>query len=90
MRHNIMKEHKGEIEAYCIGNRLSAERVFSFPKSFNDEFVAVLYVNPDPDNGRDGLRVGCAVPAPVVLWIRKSGDGVTFEQTEHTMKHLAI
>jgi hypothetical protein len=88
MASKIMKEHKAEIEKYCAENRLSSEKLFALSGSFNDEFVAVQYFNPE--NGKDGLRSGCATPAPVVLWIRINGDTIIFEQTEHTMKYLAI
>jgi hypothetical protein len=88
MASKIMSEHKAEIEKYCSDNSLSSEKLFALSGSYNDEFVAVQYFNSE--NGKDGLRSDCATPAPVVLWIRKNGDSIVFEQTEHTRKHLAI
>jgi hypothetical protein len=88
MASKIMREYKAEIERYCSDNSLSSEKLFALSGSYNDEFVAVQYF--DSENGKDGLRSDCATPAPVVLWIRLNGSAVTFEQTEHTRKHLAI
>jgi hypothetical protein len=82
----IFEEHGADIERYCRNNKLSADRVFVSPISFNNDFVAVLYA--DPDKGKLGLLD--ETPADVLLWIKKIGDNIIFEQTEHTMKHLAI
>jgi hypothetical protein len=82
----IFNEFGAEIERYCIDNALSVDKVFSFLKSYNDDFVAIQYA--EPENETDGLTKNCAVPAPVVLWIRRNGNTVVFEQTEYTDKYL--
>ena len=54
-------------------------------KSWDINDIALQYV--DKTKGLKGLPDD--VPAPVVLWVRKSKEGkLIFEQTEHTNKYL--
>ena len=81
----IFKDYREEIEAYCRQNRLSADKVFSSPKCFNDEFVMLQH--PDKERGKSGLLV--ETPAPVTLRIFKADEGLRFEQTEFTAQYLS-
>ena len=81
----LFQKWQNEIKDYCLMNNLDFEKAKKMPKSWGKNDIALQYV--DDTEGELGLLD--ETPAPVVLWIRKSGDKLVFEQTEHTRKYLA-
>jgi len=77
------------IREYCEKNGLSFEKARNSPKSFGEDDIYIQYV--DYEVGRQQLAgLIPETPAPVTLKIFKTDNGLTFEQTEHTAKYLAM
>ena len=74
-----------DIQKYCHENGLDFTKAQQSGKCWGEGFLILQHI--DPKKGRDGLRD--ETPAPVVLTVRKSGNSLIFEQTEHTKKYLA-
>lgn len=81
----IFTEFREEIESYCAVNGLDAEKVFSSPKSFNNDYVILQW--PNIERGKMGLRDES--PAPATLRIFRTESGLRFEQTELTKSILS-
>lgn len=73
------------IRAYCLENGLDYSKAEKSGKCWGKDVLMLQHV--DLRKGKDGLRDDR--PAPVTLVIRKSKNGLTFEQTENTRKYLA-
>ena len=85
----IINEYRTEIEKYCTENHLDSNKVFSFPKSWDSDTVAVLY--HDAEKGKKELSGKIsAAPATVVLKIGKRYNNLEFEQTAYTRKYLSL
>ncbi len=74
-----------EIRRYCEANGLSYEKAQKLSQCWGSNFLALQFY--DPEQGSNGLLD--ETPMPLVLLITKTADGLTFEQTEHTMTYLA-
>lgn len=81
----IFQEHKTDIENYCAMNGLDAKKVFSSPKSFNDQFVILQHI----ETRKEKTGLFDETPAPATLRIFKTDHGVRFEQTNLTQRYLA-
>ena len=85
----IINEYHTEIEKYCVTNRLDSDKVFSYPKSWDNDTVVVLY--HDAEKGKKELlgEISSA-PAAVVLKIEKKYNCLKFEQTQYTREYLSL
>lgn len=82
----LFNDWEGEIKSYCSLNGLDYEKARKMGKSWGKNDIALQYI--DKSKGINGLLDD--IPAPVVLWIKKSPDGTLhFEQTEYTKRYLA-
>ena len=79
------EEWKELIREYCIKNKLSFSRASEMVKCSNKDMLILQYY--EPGSGEKGLFD--ETPMPAVLWVFRDGEGVRFEQTEHTIKYLA-
>ncbi|MBR1897733.1 MAG: hypothetical protein IJ825_02515 [Oscillospiraceae bacterium] len=74
-----------DIRKYCEANGFSFEKARKLSQCWGGNFLALQYY--DPENGKQGLLD--ETPMPLVLLIRKTENGLEFEQTEHTAAFLA-
>ena len=74
-----------EIQKYCIENGLDFSKAEKAGTCWGKDVLMLQHI--DPLKGKTGLHD--ETPAPVTLVIRKTGNGLTFEQTEHTQKYLS-
>ena len=81
----ILNENDREIHEYCLAHGLDYAKIKKAPKSYNDDLL--VFVHANPERGKRGLLDD--TPSPAILWVRKTADGLTFEQTEHTREYLA-
>ncbi|MGN1481797.1 hypothetical protein [Porcipelethomonas sp.] len=80
----LFDEWVNEIKAFCIDNSLDFDKAKSMSQSWGKNFVALSYY--DKTKGTSGLLDD--TPMPLVLLIKKTSEGLTFEQTENTKKYL--
>ena len=76
-------DYANEIKDYCIENFLSFEKAKKLSRCGGKDFLVLQH--PDEDG-----KIGMWEPMPVVIWIRKDGDKLKFEQTEYTKRYLAM
>jgi hypothetical protein len=81
------QDYKDEIKEYCLLNKLDFEKINSYPKCWNSEFIAVQYSDGDYTNTGGLLN---DTPMPLVLLINKEENGISFEQTEYTKQYAAL
>lgn len=77
-------EWEERIHKYCEENNLDFQKACSMKKCCDEDTLLLQYY--DPEMGKRGLID--ETPAPIVLVVRREGNGVAFEQTEHTEKYL--
>jgi hypothetical protein len=86
---NLFDDNETVIREYCEKNGLSFEKAKYSPCSFNQTEVHIQHV--DEKIGRLQLQgLLDETPAPVILKIVKTDNGLLFEQTEHTARYLSI
>lgn len=73
------------IRKYCIDNGLDFSKAEKTGKCWGKDVLILQHI--DAEKGKSGLRD--ETPAPVVLVVRKNGNSLKFEQTEHTMQYLS-
>ena len=81
----LFEDWSNEIRQYCMANGLSFEKARNLSQCWGSNFLALQFY--DPKQGRNGLRD--ETPMPLVLLIRKTAEGLEFEQTEFTQTYLA-
>jgi hypothetical protein len=81
----LFEEYNDTIMDYCVGHGLDFERLSNAPKSW--DAVSVAFLDYDHSKTKNKSMIG-GPPLPIVLWLRKKGDAIEFEQTEHTAKYL--
>lgn len=74
-----------EIQKYCDENGLDFSKAEKAGKCWGKDVLMLQHI--DPQKGKTGLHD--ETPAPVMLVIRKTQNGLSFEQTEHTHKYLS-
>ncbi len=74
-----------EIQKYCAENGLDFSKAEKAGKCWGKDMLMLQHI--DPQKGKTGLHD--ETPAPVMLVIRKTRNGLSFEQTEHTHKYLS-
>lgn len=84
------EEWKDEIKEYCENNNLSYEKAAKMVQSSNKTMLLLQYFDDSAECVRKGVGLLDETPMPAVLWIMKEGEGLRFEQTEHTHKYLAV
>lgn len=82
-----VKKYHNEIKNYCEANNLSFEKTMALVKGCNDDSV-LFQVAVKSENSQHGLRN--ETPLPVVLIMKKRGNHIIFEQTEHTKNFLSV
>ena len=73
-----------DIRSYCQKNDFDFEKASRLSQCWGKDFGALQF--HDPKKGMKGLLD--ETPMPLVLLIKKTSSGLTFEQTEHTEKYL--
>lgn len=73
-----------DIKAFCMANSLDFDKAKSMSQSWGKDFLALAY--HDRNKGLNGLLDD--TPMPLVLLIKKTSNGLTFEQTENTKRYL--
>lgn len=81
----LFDEWINEIKSFCTDNSLDFDKVKSMSQSWGKDFVALAYY--DKSKGKNGLLED--TPMPLVLLIKKTPDGLFFEQTENTKRYLS-
>ena len=74
------------IQAFCISNDLSYDKVLNFPQSFNQNVLAVQYW--DKTVGAEGLLD--ETPAEIILLAKKTGEKIIVEKCDNTDKYLGF
>jgi len=80
----LFDEWSNEIKSFCANNSLDFDKAKSMSQSWGKDFVALAYY--DKSKGTNGLLDD--KPMPLVLLIKKTSDGLSFEQTENTKKYI--
>lgn len=83
------EEWKNEIEEYCKDNNFDFSKVKKLSQGSNKDMLVLQYYDPNNINAKEGIGLLDETPMPVVLWVRRKGDRLEFEQTEYTKKYLA-
>lgn len=81
----LFDDWSDDIRTFCEENNYSFEKAKALSQCWGNNFLALQFF--DPEKGKRGLLD--ETPMPLVLMIRKSPDGLVFEQTEYTEKYLA-
>ena len=87
MSSKIFKEYRGEIEAYCIKNRLSFDKLRTSCCSYNNKNLVFLYADPE-DDGKPWILD--ETPMPALLEIYLENGNLRFVQTDITHKYLGV
>lgn len=80
-----VKDYQRDIKQYCTEHNLSYEKVMSTVKGCGSNDI--LFQVPNNTHSPRGLLD--ETPMPTVLIMRKTSDGLQFEQTAHTKKYLS-
>ena len=78
-------KYADKIKDYCDRNQLDFSKIGSMVKGCGADDIIIQY--HDRTKGNDGLKNEKRMP--VVLIIRREGNALLFEQTEHTRKYLS-
>ncbi|GHU47357.1 hypothetical protein FACS1894120_5310 [Clostridia bacterium] len=84
----LFEDYKDVLANYCAANSLDFEKLCSMSRCWNHESIGFGYNDPEKDGSR-GLYDDTPMPA-VLFVIRDENGNLTFEQTEHTVKYLAM
>ncbi|MDR0983864.1 MAG: hypothetical protein LBL93_02490 [Ruminococcus sp.] len=76
------EDYKDEIKQFCVANGLNFDKLKNMILSKNSVSMSFSYYDNIPDTEKKGLND--ETPLPVVLWLKKIGDSLKFEQTEYT------
>jgi hypothetical protein len=74
-----------DIHSYCVENHFDFEKAKALSQCWGSDFLALQFY--DPEKGKNGLLD--ETPMPLVLLIRKTSNGLIFEQTENTVRYLS-
>lgn len=74
------------IQSYCKKNGLDYEKAKKMSRCCGQDFLALQFYDKSKKN--NGLGLLDETPLPLVLMIRKTQNGLTFEQTEYTRQYL--
>ena len=77
------EDYEEEIKQYFKENGLDYRKLKGLYRGCAENFI--VYQHSDEDG-----KIGMWEPMPVVIWIRKDGDKLKFEQTEYTKRYLAM
>jgi hypothetical protein len=80
------EDYKDEIKQFCILNGLNFDKLKNTILSRNSATMAFSYYDENSETEKNELKNGLndETPLPVVLWLKKIGDSLKFEQTEYT------
>ena len=78
----LIENNRDYINRYCYENGLDAEKVFSSPMSFNNDFAFLQHVDISSPAIMDNN------PAKVILKVFRTNAGIVIQQTEHTKTYL--
>ena len=85
----LFDEWTGQIKEYWEINGLNYEKAKHLSKSWGRDNLVLQYFDSESECVKKGLGLLDETPMPIVLRIRKNGNKLVFEQTEHTKKYLA-
>ena len=80
----IYEELKNNIREYCEKNNLDFGKVLKAGKCWGKNVLFLQHI--ERTNEKEGLKD--ETPAKVILIVRRSGDEISYEQTEYTQKYL--
>ncbi len=75
------------LKNYCDKTGISLKKVLSSPCGHNKEWIVVQYVDYNSEKSKLGLKD--SIPAKVLLTIRRTSDGITFEPSPDIKNYLA-
>ena len=82
----LFEEWTPQIKEYCENNNLSFDKAKNMSQCWGKNDIILQYYDNTKNSGK-GLKE--EKPMPIVLKIVKTDRGLTFEQTEHTVRYLA-
>jgi hypothetical protein len=81
------ENYKNEIKSFCDNSGYSFDKLLGLSRGWSLNYIAFNYHDKNKSNG---LGLLDETPLPLVLLVRKKGDKLEFEQTEHTTKYLGL
>jgi len=84
------EEWENEIRDYCGKNNLNFDKAKKMVQSSNKDMLLLQYFDPENESVKKGLGLLDETPMPAVLWIKRNGNALEFEQTEHTRRFLGV
>ncbi len=81
-----LNNYINEIRSYCTDNDLDYSKLMSAIKGCGSDIITFQMANKEK-NMRGLLD---ETPLPTVLILRKSSQGISFEQTEYTKQYLSM
>lgn len=81
----LFEDWSAQIKQYCAENNFSYEKARALSQCWGSNFLALQFF--DSSKGDKGLLD--ETPMPLVLMIKKTDNGLVFEQTENTKKYLS-
>lgn len=82
---DYIEEKKSILLKYCENEGISFEKVMKSPKSYSSEFMSIQH----REKNSNGLGLRDTKPSEILLVIRKTNDGITFEPHENMKKYLS-
>ena len=84
---NLINEYgyTQDLKEYCKANDLSYEKICSMPMSANDNFIAILYVDP-----KEKFIVNNEEPAELLLLAERTINGIKFTSGKTLHEHCGI
>lgn len=81
---DLFERYEKNIQQYCLENGLDFKKAQKMGRCWGKDDLWLQYL--DPEKGKKGLLEES--PAPIVLIMKVTNQGVIFEQTEFTFKYL--
>ncbi|MCR5835975.1 MAG: hypothetical protein K6G88_05690 [Lachnospiraceae bacterium] len=72
------------LKKYCLENNLSVDKILKSPRCYNKNELYVQYRNTE----KKANNLKCDVPAKILLVIRKTPDGMSFEPAKDIIDYL--
>lgn len=84
---NLISEYgyTQDLKEYCKANNLSYKKLCSFPASANDNFIAILYVDPN-----EKFVAHNEEPAELLLLAERTISGIKFTAGKTLHEHCGM
>ncbi|MBR6029180.1 MAG: hypothetical protein IKP40_08810 [Clostridia bacterium] len=83
----LFRTHREQISAYCATHGLSYAKLKKCGITGLNQKNIFQYWNRNPDSTKTGLMDNR--PAPIVLIVERTEDGLRFTETEHTHEFIS-